>query len=469
MTEVAFVSMLSLVGVVILMSSLFSGVVERTGFPQVALFLLLGLLLGPHALGVLDLPLHSATLAVISTLALVLVLFTDAVSIDVAATRRSARVAAILLGPGTLVAAGLNTAAAHYLLHWSWPHAAIIGAALASTDPVLLRSLLRHPRLPRNVRSALRIESGMNDAVLLPIIAIAILFIARDAPDTMTRRLLSLFVLGPAVGLACGWLAIRLLMYVRTRFGVRRDYESLYALGIALTAFTFAEAVGGSGYLAAFGAGIVIAFMDVELCDCFHDYGEATAEMLLLLTFVAFGASLIWSALDIINSRTLAFAALTLITRGAVLLPSLVGTNISKTERYLLAALGPRGLSSLLLVMLAVVSSVNGAEEIFAVTSLAVLMSVVLHGGGILWMTQRLLAVNAPDYATGREGVTIEQLEEWRTQSKPHVLVDARAHRSWEADRRIAEDAVRLDPDEPVRSARELGLSHHATLVVYCA
>src|SRR5688500_12798360 len=85
----ALIPLLALVGSVILTASLFSGIVERTGFPQVAFFLILGLLLGPHAAGIIDLPLHSPTLEVISTLALALVLFTDAVSLDIGAMRRS--------------------------------------------------------------------------------------------------------------------------------------------------------------------------------------------------------------------------------------------------------------------------------------------------------------------------------------------------------------------------------------------
>ena len=473
MTEVGLglVPLLALIGSVILTASLFSGIVERTGFPQVAFFLLLGLLLGPHALGIIDLPLHSPTLEVISTLALLLVLFTDAVSLDVAGARRSVRIAAILLGPGTLLAALINTVAARFLLDWSWPNAAIIGAALASTDPVLLRSVLRHPGLPRPVRSALRIEAGMNDALLLPIVVLAIIALGTVAGTDINRRLLGLFLLGPVLGLFCGWLAIRLLMLVRTRWSVRRDYESLYALGIALTAYTLAEAVGGSGYLAAFAAGLIIALMDVELCDCFHDYGEATAEMMLLLTFVAFGASLIWFRLDVLTAGTVIFVVIALLSRSAVLAPSLAGSALSPTERRLLVWLGPRGLSSLLLVMLAVMADVERADQMFAIASVAVLASLVLHGGSILWLTQKRFGAPAADRVSGQPGagVTVEQLNEWRVSSKPHVLVDARAERSWETDRRIADDAVRLNPDEPLRSARELGLSHHATLVVYCA
>ena len=467
----ALIPLLALVGSVILTASLFSGIVERTGFPQVAFFLILGLLLGPHAAGIIDLPLHSPTLEVIATLALALVLFTDAVSLDIGAMRRSVRIAAIVLGPGTIVTALINTIAARFLLDWSWPASAIVGAALASTDPVLLRSVLRHPKLPRHVRSALRIESGMNDAVLLPVIALAIIAMGPVTTSEVARRMTGLFLLGPALGVLCGWLAIRLLMIVRTRWSVRRDYESLYALGIALTAFPLAEAVGGSGFLAAFAAGLIIAFMDVELCDCFHDYGEATAEMLLLLTFVAFGASLIWTGLDTLGIGTGIFVVVTLTSRALVLVPSLAGTQMSRSERRLLTLLGPRGLSSLLLVMLAVINRVEGSDQMFAVTSLAVLASLLVHGSGILWLTQTQFGNPAErqDASEAGAGVTISRLEEWSASGHPYVLVDARAHRSWENDPRMADDAVRLNPDEPVRSARELGLSQHASLVVYCA
>jgi sodium/hydrogen antiporter len=466
----ALVPLLALVGSVIILASLFSGVVERSGFPQVALFLLLGFILGPYALGILDLPLESHTLEVIATLALVLVLFTDAVSLDVNGARRHAFIAGVVVGPGTLFAAVLNTLAAHYLLNWPWPLSAIIGSALASTDPVLLRSILRHPRLPRSVRSALRIEAGTNDAVLLPIVVLAIIALRDVTWVEVTRRVVGLFVLGPALGAVCGWIAISVMVKVRGRWTVRRDYESLYALGIALLAYTLAESVGGSGFLAAFAAGLVIALMDVELCDCFHDYGEATAEMLLLLTFVAFGTSLIWTATDVINRWTVVFVVITLVTRTLVLLPTLRLTSLAPHERNLLAWLGPRGLSSLLLVMLAVIARVPGADELFAVTSMAVLISIVAHGGYIVWLTQRgLIGDTRFPFHQPDHGVTIAQLQQWQQDGTPHVLVDSRADRNWWFDRRIAQGAVRVRPDEPVRDARELGLSNHATLVVYCA
>src|SRR5436305_1863573 len=157
----------------------------------------------------------------------------------------------------------------------------------------------------------------------VPLSILALQIQAGAASAGIGRRLLGLFVLGPLLGALIGWSAITLLEQMRRRVGVRRDYESLYALGVAFTAYAAAEAVGGSGFLAAFTAGLMIASLDIELCDCFFDYGEASAEMFLLLTFVAFGASLIWTGLNAVDWRPLTFAVLALVMRTAARLPVL--------------------------------------------------------------------------------------------------------------------------------------------------
>ena len=120
---------------------------ERTGLPQVAIFLLLGAVLGPAGLGLIDLTLESPSLQVIATLGLVLVLFSDAIGVDIGEVRPQRRLALAILGPGHPHSRGADRARrAGCLLGLSLPAAAILGAALASTDPVLLRTLVRHAR-----------------------------------------------------------------------------------------------------------------------------------------------------------------------------------------------------------------------------------------------------------------------------------------------------------------------------------
>ena len=484
-----FVTIVALIGIVIVVASLLSGAVERSGVPLVVVFLLLGALLGPSGLGFADIGLDSPALRTLATLGLALVLFSDAVTLETTEIRARRRLAWRVLGPGTLVPAALLALAAWLLLRVPPAAAAILGAALASTDPVLLRSVLRSPALPSTPRVALRLESGMNDVVLLPIVVTGMLLLrdggAAPTAGELGHHVLGLFVLGPALGALVGWLGIVVLGRVRERSGVRRDYESLYALGLAFSGYAAAEAVGGSGFLAAFAAGLMVASQDVELCDCFLEYGEATAEMLLLLTFVALGTSLIWSGLAAIDARTLLFAGIALVVRTAVLLPMLKGIGLSDRDRRIIAYFGPRGLSSLLFVLLPVFAGTPGAERLFSVACLVVLLSVVLHGAGIGWFlranrpaavvppTREAMPVVDPALDPVRlapaEGVTVDEVRGMMARGEPVVIVDARAGRNLRADPDQARGAIRVPPEDPVRSATEQRLSQRATLVVYCA
>jgi NhaP-type Na+/H+ or K+/H+ antiporter len=479
-----FGGIVGLAGIVIVVAALFSGVVERTGIPLVAVFLALGALLGPWGIGAADFGLDSPMLRTLGTLALALVLFSDAVTIELSEIRSRRRLTWRLLGPGTLIPAIAIAGLGVLLLDLSLPAAAILGAALASTDPVLLRSVLRSKALPATPRVVLRMESGMNDVVLLPIVVFGILLLQRDgAALTMGeigRHAVGLFLLGPALGALVGYVGITLLAGIRDRIGVRRDYESLYALGLAFTGYAGAEGVGGSGFLAAFAAGFVVATRDVELCDCFLEYGEATAEMLLLLTFVALGTSLIWSGLNVLDVRTLTFAVLALLARTVILYPMLAGIGVDSRDRRLIALFGPRGLSSLLFALLPVFAGVPGSERLFTIVCLVVLMSVVVHGGGIglfLRRHARSLPPARGDVAPVRgtpgaelpERITIGELAQLRDRGEEIVIVDARAERSYGADTMQAAGAIRLAPDEPVADAQRQRLAQHATLVVYCA
>src|SRR5947208_11399519 len=94
---------LALVGGVILVGALLSGLIDRTGLPQVAVFLGMGAALGPAGLGMLDVRLDSPLLRVVATLSLALVLFTDAVTLDVREVRKHRLLTLLILGPGTLL------------------------------------------------------------------------------------------------------------------------------------------------------------------------------------------------------------------------------------------------------------------------------------------------------------------------------------------------------------------------------
>lgn len=461
MSAEMFVLAAALAASVLITSALVSGLTDRTGFPPVILFLLIGLALGPYGAGWLAVGPESDLLRAVGTLSLVFVLFTDAVSISPSKVRTHALTTFLVLVPGTLGTAAAAAGLAWWLLDFHPLTAIAMGAALASLDPVLLRGFLRRPALSAPVRETLRLESGMNDAVLLPVLLISTFLATRGNVDTgMGPLMFGMLVASPLAGAVVGGAGVGALHVMRRRFGVRRDYESLYSLGLALGAYAAGEAVHGSGLLAAFTAGLTVAAIDVELCECFLEYGETTAEMALLFTFVLFGVSVIWSGLTLPPMAWI-FAGAVIAARLLIYLFALLPARLRFRQRLLIAWFGPRGLNTLLLVMIPFAAGVDGAVTMLAVTCLVVLVSVAAHGFSPLFLRGPAAAPSRDP----RDFITVEDTRRLVADGRA-LVVDARAERNVD---RPEPQMARVRPDHAVHDARALDLPRDKVLAVLCA
>lgn len=461
---------MALIGAVIIVSALLSGLVERSGLPQVAVFLAMGAIIGPAGLGLFDAGIQSPILRVVATLSLVLVLFTDALSLNLTEVRTHRLLAILVLGPGTLLSAALTSAAAYWVLGLTIPMALILASSLASSDPVLLRGVLKRPELSARVKQALRLESGMNDAILLPVVLVAMTFLSQGGltGSDWAKLLVNILLLSPAAGVITAIAAVGLLEFVRRRMGVRRDYESIYSLGVAFAAFAAAEAVHGSGFLAAFAAGITISALDVELCDCFVEYGETTAEMALMFTFVLFGTSIIWTGLAAITPAALLFTAMVFLLRPAAFLPALWPARLGWRERMQIGWFGPKGLSSLLLILLPVFAGIKGSESLLTICCLIVLFSVTIHGLSPL-LLRPASKQEPPDAAPQvAHTITIDEVRALMDSNTAHYIIDARSERTYDPKLTIP-GSIRLHPDRAVTAATEAQLSREPILAVLCA
>jgi hypothetical protein len=127
-------------------------------------------------------------------------------------------------------------------------------------------------------------------------------------------------------------------------------------------------------------------------------------------------------------------------------------------------------------------AGIAGAERLFPVTALVVLLSVVGHGAMLALATHRLTARAEPAQAQGEplripgadivghpELITFEELARLRAAKAPMVLLDVRTSRGYDVSPLRAEGAIRLTPDAPVENAARLALPREAWLVAYCA
>lgn len=477
----------AIVAVVLTLSALAAGLVERAPLSFPMIFLGLGFLLGPVGLDVMDINLHSPILETVATLTLALVLFLDAVNLEVARERREWLVPALTLGPGTLLIVVTVAGAGFWLLEMELVQALILGAVLSSTDPVVLRDVVRDQRLPSSVRQALRVEAGTNDIVVLPLVIILARIAGGDAGDAGEWMLfaLELILLGPLVGFAVGAIGSILMERADARFKIRREYQALFGIGLVLGSFAAGDAVGGDGFLAAFAAGFAVSILDRELCDCFLEFGEAAAEMAMLLAFVMFGAVVSDSLSLLPPWPTVVLASVTLLVARPLwvsLLLSVRAVALSTPARAFIAWFGPRGLNSLLFALLVVVADVPGSELLFAATGAVVLASVLAHGITATPVTRWYAGkVEASTLAEEREEsasglfashrdevprITIEELHSlMQGEDSPYVL-DVRSRSQYSRDTGSIPGSIRVPLDEiPEWAARQ---QEKRLAVLYC-
>ncbi|HET8628332.1 MAG TPA: cation:proton antiporter [Thermomicrobiales bacterium] len=463
-----------LIAVVLLVAGAASGVVERTLLSFPMLFLALGAALGPRGVGLLRVGPRDPALEALAVLSLALVLFLDAVRLRFDGGRRAWLAPALALGPGTVLVVAIVAGAAALLLGLGWLPALLLGAVLASTDPVVLRDVVRDERVPAAVRRALTLEAGMNDLVVLPVLLVLAAVARADVGGAAAWALflLRLFVFGPAAGYAIGGAGSWLIAAVDRRMGIRREYQALYGLGLVLAAYVAGTAAGGSGFLAAFAAGIAVVTLNNELCDCFLEYGETTAEMAMLLTFILFGAllSTLFDALPL--AATLALAAIVIVVaRPLALNLVLLRAVVSWRARVFIGWFGPRGLSSLLFALLLVQDDVPQAGRLLAIAGLVVAVSVVVHGMSATplsaWygraVTRKTLAEEresgpgglfAPP-AADVPRVSVAELAAHLAGPDPPIVLDVRSRSAYAADATRIPGSVRVAPDHLDEWARQ--------------
>jgi len=460
----------ALVAVVLTIAGLTSSFVERAPISFPIIFLGMGFLLG--GLGILQFGPESALLETVATLTLAMVLCLEAVRIGNIGMGGAGFVPILSLGPGTVVIVAVIAVGSYFLLDISVIEALLLGTILASTDPVVLRDVVREERIPVSVRQALNIEAGTNDIVVLPTLLILIA-LANDEASGMggwTLLVVKVLVLGPVIGFAIGAGAAWLMSRTERHYSVKEVYKSLYGVGIVLLAYATATALGGDGFLAAFAAGFAVAVLNFDLCQCFLDYGETTSEMAMLLSFILFGVVLsgLFTEVPIVTSLVLA-AIVIFIARPLAIGLVLRKAAVSNAARAFIGWFGPRGLNSLLLALLVVGAGVAGSEFLLGVVGVVVTVSVVVHGASATPLSRRYgEAVMRETHEEERDDaagifegdasesirISARQLSGMMEDENPPIVIDVRTRSQYEQDRSRIPGAVRVAPDEVDEWAR---------------
>jgi cell volume regulation protein A len=328
----------------------------------------------------------------IATIALVVILFEGGQGIGLRRFREAAVPILVLGVLGTFGTAALLAVGAHYLLGLSWLVAWLLGAALAPTDPAVTFSVLAGREVEGRSGTILEGESGFNDPVGIALMLALVEYATHD--DGSLGSIASEFVVEMGVGLAVGAGAGIALGWAVRR--VPLPDHSLYPIAMLLAAgvvYGTATMLHGSGFLAVFVAGIVVGDVRFPARRAVHEFNSALSDLSELAVFVALGLTvdLAFIADEGLWWRGLVLAALlALVVRPLVVGGLLMPMRMAGGERLFVVWCGLKGAVPILLASLAVVGGTEYAAEIYGITFVVVLLSVLVQGSAVPAVASRL-------------------------------------------------------------------------------
>ena len=328
----------------------------------------------------------------LTVVALVVILFDGGLHIGLGRFRRSAGPIVAIGVIGTFATAGLVAVAAHYLLGLDWILAGLVGAAIAPTDPAVTFSVFGSREIRGRAGTILEGEAGVNDPVGIALMIGMIELATHD--DAGFSIVVSEFAIEMVLGLVVGiGGALALLPVMRH---VRLTGPALYPIRVLAGAgiiYGLAAVVGGSGFLAAFVAGVLLGDAAAPRKGEIEGFLSSLAGLAEIAAFVALGLTVGLGSLDsgetwvdgIVLALLLAFVA-----RPLALIPLLLPARLTRGERVFIAWAGLKGAVPILLGALALLSDVDDAERLYGIVFIVVLFSVVVQGASVPMVALRL-------------------------------------------------------------------------------
>jgi NhaP-type Na+/H+ or K+/H+ antiporter len=375
---------LAIIGAAVLAHSAVAGRLKASIVTAAMFFTAIGLVAGELP-GRFAGPGTDDTLAALTTAALTLVLFTDASRVDLGHLRRDRAGPIRLLGIGLPLTIVLGTGVALLVLDQLslWP-AAILATILAPTDAALGGPTVTDQNVPERVRLSLNVESGLNDGLCVPLLAIFLALAAVEESIT-TRSALHIVAEEVGWGLGAGLAAGAVGAWVLVAAGRRRWMEDagrqVAMLAIPVLAFGAADALHGSGFIAAFVAGATVRALAADHLPERH-LVEDLGDVLTGATFLVFGAIALGPALRELDGNIVLYAVLSLAAiRGIGVALAYVGSGVRAPTVAFVGWFGPRGLASIVFALdLLEAPALDETGLIVVTVAVTVGLSILLHG-----------------------------------------------------------------------------------------
>ena len=388
---------------IILAVGTFSGLAARLArVPDVVMFLLIGMLLGPSVLGLVDIKADSSINQLILIFGSSYILFDGGASIRLKVLKEVWITIVVIATIGVLITGAITGAAAYYFLGVPIIVALLLGAVLASTDPATLVPVFKQIRIKERVAQTVMSESAFNDA-MGAIITFTVLGVAMGAGEfsagDAVMDLLKQSLLGILIGGILGYMAAFLISH--QRFGFLAEYAPVVTLMAVIGAYMSADGLHSSGFMAVFVFGIMLGNQESLGFKRIHnderileDFIMTTSLIMRMFIFILLGAQVDFGLMNqYLFAGVAVVVVFMLVARPiTVFLCALPDRRAKWSFKEMLfmcwtreTGVIPGALAGMLVGMKA-----PGAQIIASVTFIAILMTILIQATTTKWLAKKL-------------------------------------------------------------------------------
>jgi cell volume regulation protein A len=394
------------IGIVLAVGLIAIPIAALLRLPSMVVLVVAGIIAGPTLLNLVDVPIDGVGPSLLFTMGVALILFHGGLGVSLRVISRTAVGLLLLAIPGVMITAGIVALAVMPLFGVSWEIALLVGAVLGATDPAILVPLFDRLGLRPRVAQTVIAESAINDPMgaILALTMAGIItaggltgsLIAGDSPLVEFLRNIGL---GLLIGIVGGVL-IAVLLSSR-RFGVLRESVGATLLAIVALAYVSSEVAGGSPYLAAFVAGLIVGNKDLIRIDHDHEqermleqYTTQTVDIVVLAIFVVLGLNLdVQLLLDNLWAGLAVMAVFIFIARPATVAICLGldrRAGWTRQEAVFIGWCRETGVVPVAIASMLVAEKVPGAELVATLVTFAVIATLLLQATTAGWLANRL-------------------------------------------------------------------------------
>ena len=373
-------------GIVIFLGVAGEAFFKKTGIPDVAFLMVLGVIIGP-VLGIIQPEAVIEVVPYFAALALIIIMFDGGLNLDIKHLVKTAHFSVTLAVLGFILSVVIITLATHYVLGWIWLESILLASIVGGSSSAIVFGLVRNIKISEEVKSMLSFESAITD--ILAMIAAFILFEAvlighfdlQTLEETLGRAIVVGLVLGFGVGVP--W------MYISTKLG-NAQHAYMLTLGILFVLFFLANSFGESGALTALVFGLMLGnkrhlsrvlkfkLPKIELDDPTHNQ---LTFLVRSFFFVFVGLMASFGQVEYVVFGILITIA---VFGGRIFVGKITLTKrFSKLDRAVTNSMIPRGLAAAVLATYPITMGLPNAEAYPQIIFFIILSSVIITTIGL--------------------------------------------------------------------------------------